>query len=197
MELLDITFQITYLGGDGNDVSITRIQPTISGIITYGNAIGNPSPRFVSSVLLSAAGTPKISTTSDFPGGNYSLTGFGSGSYTVTPSKTDGVNGSITSFDAAKIAQHVAAITPLKGNQLIVADVSGNGTLSSFDAAQIARYVAAVPGSGSTGSWIFSPANKNYTSVTSNVKSEDYVALLMGEVSGNWANTAPARSAQK
>src|SRR5437763_1821162 len=83
-----------------------------------------PFPRFVSNVLLTAAGSPNVFGTTDFPGGNYMLTGFGSGSYTITPTKTDGVNG-ITSFDAAKIAQHVAGTNVLTGNQLIVADVSG------------------------------------------------------------------------
>jgi hypothetical protein len=190
---LGIPFQITYLGGDGNDVAITRIlasTPTISGTITYGNAIGNPSPRFVSNVLLGGIGSTNVSTTSDFPGGVYILTGFGSGSYTVTPSKTGSSNGAITSFDAAKIAQHAAGVNVLTGNQLIVADVSGNGTISSFDAGQIARYAAGISGFGSTGNWIFTPANRNYASVTSTVQGEDYVALLMGEVSGNWINTA-------
>ncbi len=191
---LDAQFQITYLGGDGNDVSITRIAPpAVSGTITYGNAIGNPAPpRFVSNVLLSGMGTPDVSATSDFPGGMYSLTGFGGGSYTVTPSKTGSVNGAISSFDAAKVALHAAGTTVLTGNQLAVADVSGNGTISSFDAGQIARYAAGVPGSGSAGIWIFTPASRNYASVTTNIKGEDYVALLMGDVSGNWVNTAPA-----
>lgn len=197
---LGMPFQITYLGGDGNDVSITRINApapaTVSGTITYGNAIGGTSPRFVSNVLLGGTGTPNVSATSDFPGGTYSLTGFGAGSYTVTPSKTGSVNGAISSFDAAKIALHVAGTTTLTGNQLIVADVSGNGTISSFDAGQIARYAAGAPGSGSAGNWIFSPASRNYASVTTNVTGEDYVALLMGEVSGNWVNTA-AKSTRK
>lgn len=192
---LDTQFQITYLGGDGNDVSIQRINtaPTVSGTITYGNALGNPAPpRFVSGVLLSGSGAPDVSTTSVFPGGTYSLTGFGSGSYTVTPSKTGGINGAITSFDAARVAQHVAAVTLLTGNQLVVADVSGNGVISSFDAGQIARFAAGVPGSGATANWIFSPATRNYASITSNIKGEDFAALLMGDVSGNWADSAPA-----
>ena len=86
---LGIPFQITYLGGDGNDVAITRIAPaSISGTITYGNAIGAPTPRFVSNVFLSAAGSVPVSGTSSFPDGTYTLSGFGSGAYTVTPSKT-------------------------------------------------------------------------------------------------------------
>ena len=86
----------------------------------------------------------------------------------------------------------------LTGSQFIVADVSGNGTLSSFDAGQIARYVAAVPGSGSTGTWRFNPVNRMYPTITTNISGEDYSALLMGEVSGNWNNTSarPVNSGQ-
>ncbi len=167
--------------------------PAISGTVTYGNAVsGPPPPRFVSNVLLSGVGSPNTSTTTSFPSGSYTLTGFGATSYTVTPTKTDGVNG-ISSFDAGRIAQHVAGITTLTGNQLIAADTSGNGMVSSFDAGQIARYVAAISGSGSTGTWKFIPISRNYASVSSNVAGEDFVAILMGEVSGNWANTAPGQ----
>ena len=176
--------------------AITAGGQTISGFVTYGNANGAPMPRFVSNVTITGAGSPTVVTATGPPGsaaGTYSLDGFGRGSYVVAPSKTGGVNASITSFDAARIAQHVAGINMLTGNQLIVADVSGNGTISSFDAGELARYVAAVPGSGATGNWIFSPVNRNYPSVTTSIAGEDYIALLMGEVSGNWANTSARR----
>jgi hypothetical protein len=142
-------------------------------------------------VLISGAGSPAVSVFTGAPGpiaGTYSLSGFGAGSYAVTPSKTGGVN-SITSFDAAKIAQHVAGIVLLTGNQLLVADVSNNGVISSFDAAQIARYVTSSPPFGITGTWKFSPLNRTYATVNANISGEDYTALLMGEVSGNWTNT--------
>ncbi len=161
---------------------------SISGTVTYGNAIG-PNPRFVSNVLISGAGSSVVSTTTGFPDGTYSLSGFGDGSYTVTPSKTGASNGSITSFDAAKIAQHAAGVSQLTGSQLIVADTSGNGTISSFDAGQVARYAVAFPPFGTAGNWIFTPVNRTYPSVTTNIAGEDYTALLMGEVSGNWTNT--------
>jgi len=170
-------------------------MPLILGTVSYGNAIGT-SPRFVSNVTITAAGSPTVVTTTAAPGGNagqYILMGLGTGPYTVTPTKTTGVN-SITSFDAARIAQHVAGSQPLMGNQLVVADVSNNGTISSFDSGQLARYVAGTPPYGSTGLWKFTPANRMYDSVTSELDGEDYVALLMGEVSGNWNNTG-ARAA--
>lgn len=154
-----------------------------------------PNPRFVSGVLLSAVGSPNVSALSDFPGGSYLLTGFGAGSYTVTPTKTDGQNG-ITSFDAAKISQHVAGVATLTGNQFLVADVSDNGQLSSFDAALLARYVIGTKPFGSTGTWRFIPVNRSYATVNGSVVGEDFVALLMGEVSGNWTNTG-ARKQQR
>src|SRR5205814_5631685 len=133
----------------------------------YGNAIP-ASTRFVSNTTITGAGSPTVSSTTGAPGpsaGTYTLSGFGAGAYTVTPTKTTGQN-SITSFDAAKIAQHVSGISLLTGNQLIVADVSGNGIISSFDAANIAKYVVSAPPYGITGNWRFSPLSRTYSSVT-------------------------------
>ena len=170
--------------------------PVITGAITYGNAAA--PPKFVSNVLIDGAGLPNVTTTTSFPDGTYSLTGFGSGSYTVTPTKTGGVNG-ISSFDAAKIAQHVAGIVSLTGNQLVVADVSNNGSISSFDAGEIANYVVTSLPAGIAGTWKFFPGSMTYSSITTDITGQDYSALLMGEVSGNWTNTGarPENSRQK
>ncbi|MBK8466498.1 MAG: hypothetical protein IPL32_11760 [Chloracidobacterium sp.] len=201
-----MTATATDTDGNSSEFSpaVSSAPSAISGTITYGNAIGAPNPRFVSNVLISGSGSTNVSTTTAAPGaiaGQYTLMGFGAGSYTVTPTKTGGVN-NITSFDAARISQHVAGPPnpQLTGNQLLVADVSGNSVVSSFDAAMIAKFVAgppfAAPGIGSTSTWRFTPTNKNYPSVASSIAGEDYSALLMGEVSGNWNNTG-ARPAGK
>jgi photosystem II stability/assembly factor-like uncharacterized protein len=191
------TFTVSGRGFTVTQTASATAPPSITGTVTYGNAVGSPNPRFISNVLLSASGSPSMSIMTDFPGGTYSLSGFGAGAYTITPSKTGGVNG-ISSFDAARIAQHASGANPLTGNQLLVADVSGNGTVSSFDAGQIARYAVSGSGlgSGSTGNWIFSPATRSYPSVTSSITDQNYSALLMGEVSGNWTNSGarPSKS---
>ncbi len=165
----------------------------ITGTVTYGNAIGAPSQRFVSNVVIDGVGSPNVSATTDFPGGSYSLTGFGSGAYTVTPSKTASHSTAISSFDAAKIAQYVASLTTFSPAQQTVADASGNSTISSFDAALVAGYAVGGDG-GAAGSWRFSPLSRTYPSITTDITGEDYSALLMGEVSGNWQNTG-ARAA--
>ena len=140
---------------------------------------------------MSGVGSPDVSALTDGFGA-YTLTGFGAGSYTVTPTKTGGVNG-ISSFDAGRIAQHVAGTNTLTGNALIVADTSNNGSVTSFDAAKIAQYVSGgtIVQPNVTGTWRFIPVNRTYGSVSTNVTGEDFVALLMGEVSGNWVNATP------
>jgi hypothetical protein len=160
----------------------------IAGTAMYGNAIGGQATRYVPDVMVDGAGSTGVWTTTGLVDGDYSLVGFGSGSYTVSPSKTGGLNNAISSFDAAKIAQQVVGAVALNASQIIVADVSGNGFVTSFDAARIASYVAGLPGAGATGNWRFNPASRSYTSVSS-IGGEDYTALLMGEVSGDWANT--------
>ena len=146
-------------------------------------------------MLLSGSGSVFVSDTTGTPG-TYSLTGFGSGSYTVTPSKTGGVNASISSFDAALVAQYAVSAISFSSEQQIVADVSGNGEIASFDAALVARYaVSTGPPVGSSGSWIFNPVNRTYPSVDSAITNENYTALLMGEVSGNWTDSFGGRPA--
>jgi hypothetical protein len=182
------------IGVDTVSVDSCLAAPSISGTVTYGNAIGAPTPRFVSNVTMTAAGSNNIVATTSFPAGTYSLSGFGSGAYTVTPTKTTGVS-AISSFDAARVSQHAAGPPnpQLSGNQLIAADVSNNGLISSFDAGMIAKYVAGPPflppGTGLTATWKFLPASRNYATVTNALSGEDYIGLLMGEVSGNWTNS--------
>src|SRR5436190_3932653 len=147
-------------GSDNLSVRLAACAPfTLGGTVTYGNAQGAPSPpRFVSNVTMTTSGQATVVTTTGAPGptaGQYVLNLFGPGPYTVTPTKSFGFDSSINSFDAARVAGHVAALSFLTGNALVAADASGNGVLNSFDAAQIARYVANSPPFGQTGSWKF------------------------------------------
>jgi hypothetical protein len=100
------------------------------------------------------------------------------------------VNG-ITSFDSAKISQHVVHLITLNSTQQTAADVSGNGTITSFDSALVSQYVVHIPNTSSTGTWKFVPPNRSYTDVEMDHAGEDYGAVLMGEVTGNWTPTAP------
>jgi hypothetical protein len=161
---------------------ITIVSGSIAGSVTYANAASPPKP--VPYVTVNASGSVNTSTSTDLAG-LYSFAGFGPGAYTITPSKTGDVNG-ITAFDSALIAQQVIALITFTPTQILAADVSQNGAVTSFDAALIAQYVIAIPNIGNTGSWKFLPQNRTYPNIEANFVAQDYGAILMGEVSGNW-----------
>jgi hypothetical protein len=189
---------------------------SISGTITYGNAINNPPPpRFIRNVTVqSTAGSPPVGPVITGTPGTYTLTGFGSGNYTITPTKPSGPNTAVTSADAARVAQGVAGTNPfVSQNQRFAADTTGNGgpnPVSSQDAAFIARFAAGLTGFGRTGTWFFfvtgapspmptAPATYNvsrsYTGPIGTLTGQDYVAVLVGEVSGNYNPALNARPA--
>jgi len=161
---------------------VTVISSTISGVVSYGNAGGFvPVPH----TTLNAAGSVPQSTTSAVVTGAYTLSGLGAGAYTVTPSKTGDVNG-ISGLDAALISQHVVGLITLNANQLAAADVSNNGTVSGLDAAYISQWVVNIVNPSITGTWRFIPTSRNYANVNTAQVNQDYVGILMGEVTGNW-----------
>lgn len=172
---------------------VTILSGTITGTITYGNPIAGPAPpRFVPNATLNAVGSINTSASTN-ASGSYTLSGMGSGAYTVTPSKTGGVNNALSGLDSAAIAQFVVGLTSLNATQQTVADVSGTGGITSFDAALIARYVVSLPNSGASGTWRFTPTSRSYPNVNTNQTGQDYVALLMGDVTGNWGDPASFR----
>lgn len=186
--------------GTADDGSVTVIAGTISGTVTYGNVSAPPAPRHVPGVLISGAGSPLVSTMSVWPAGGYALNGFGPGTYVVTPSKGNGTdtNGAVNGFDAARITQYVVDLYPLNSTQLAAANVSGTGGVSSFDATLIARHIVSLgPPTGSTANWIFTPSSVTYSAIFNNIANQNYSALLMGDVTGNWnhPNSAPSRPA--
>ena len=175
--------------------TMTVVSGTISGLVTYLN---NTSAPPVPGVVVTASGAVVQTATTDIAG-LYSLSGLGNSAYTVTPSKTGdlapgGIN-AISGNDASRIAQHVVFISPFTpgGGAFKSADVSGNGTITSFDASMVARFVVALPDTGATGTWRFEPVNTTYTipQVETGVSNQNYSAILMGDVTGNWNDTTP------
>jgi hypothetical protein len=175
--------------------NVTVVSGTIGGRITYANAL---STTPVPNTAVNAAGSIPLSTVTD-ASGNYLLGGFGAGPYTLTPAKTNQVNG-ISNLDASTVAQHVVGLYTLNATQLVAGDVSGNGTISSLDASYIAQYVVSLQNPSSTGTWRFIPSSRSYPNVLTSYAGQDYGAILMGEVTGNWnpgGPLRPAKTAQK
>ncbi len=163
----------------------------ISGTVIYGTSTTTVN---VSNVALAATGTPNVNTTTATDG-TYTLTGLGGGEYSVTPSKSGEVNNAVTALDASLISQYVIGTATFDANQQTAADISGNGSITSYDAGLTAQYVVETPNPGNAGTWRFIPASRTYANVETNQTNQDYTAILMGDVSGNW--TAPQSFAEK
>ena len=170
---------------------------SISGTVTYGVPTNNPA-KPVPNVLVTATcnnGTTNSDTTDQ--SGYYQIDNLIPGSTcTVTPSKSGETNGAITSFDATLVLRCVAAGNGcmLTANQRNAADTDNDGNVTSFDATLILRYVAANganANTGQTGTWRFVPPQRTYPPLLGNQTNQNFEAILVGDVDGDWMPAAP------
>jgi hypothetical protein len=174
--------------------TVTVVQGSLAGTVRY---FFGQNPVAVPGVNLAATGSTNVSGVTG-SNGTYTLENLGTGAYTLTPTKVGGATTTdISSLDASSVAQFSVQLITLTANQQIAADVSGDGTISSLDASRIAQWVVGLPlpTGDQTGTWKFVPGTRSYTSVTGEITGQDFTAILMGDVTGNWAPT-PAISEQ-
>jgi hypothetical protein len=166
------------------------VSNSISGTISY---CIDQSKKVPNATVQTTSGSPS-DTTSTNAAGFYQLDNLAIGPYTVAASKTGAVSG-ITAFDAALVAQFVAGppFPVPTGCQSLAGDASNNRALSAFDAALIAQTVAGISNPGIAGTWKFIPSSRSYpmNSLNGNLANENYDAVLVGDVSGNWTPAGP------
>lgn len=155
----------------------------VSGAVRFWNGSAG-----VPGVLLSLEGDRVYTGLSDATG-TYTVTGAPAGSYTLTPSKSDGVNG-ISAYDASLVLQHAAGLITLSGHQATAGDVDKSSTITAMDAFYILQKAVELitlpfPGAGVV--WDFDPRTRSYPNLSSNQTGQDFTAILLGDVSGNWS----------
>lgn len=165
----------------------------ISGTISY--AIDNA--KKVPNVTLKLTGNNNFPTqlVASDSNGSYAFSNLPGGignSYTLTLAKPSEANdSSITAFDASQAARFAANLISLSASQQIAADATNDGTVTAFDASRIARYQAQISTPGSiAGSWKFLPASLGFTNLSADQTNQNFQAILVGDVTGNW--TPPA-----
>jgi hypothetical protein len=160
--------------------------PSISGHLDYAVISKN-----VPNVAIAAAGSPPLNASTNSLG-NYVLSGFGAGAYTVTPSRTAqpcvGTPNGIFANDAALISQHVVGIITLNADQQVAAKVQTLVPgISSLDASFVAQKTVSVcDPNNMAGQWRFTPPNVAHPSGVTGQLVENYRAYLLGDVSGDW-----------
>jgi hypothetical protein len=156
---------------------------SISGVIDFWNG------SVVHGTTLSLSGSQDYSTQSD-PHGMYTIAGVLSGDYTLTPSKSDDVNG-ISSYDASLVLQHDAGLIVLAEYAFLAGDVNKNGSVTSMDAYYILQYVVdliSLPFPGADVVWDYLPSERTYSELSSDMNDQDFTAILLGDPSGSWSS---------
>lgn len=160
----------------------------LAGTVRYFQGGGG-----VPGVGLALAGVGAFQAASDANGG-FLFSDAPIGGYLLTPSKsTDAVE--ITAYDASLILQRAAGLVELSAEQLRAADVTRDGIVSAMDASYVLERAVGLlpvpfPGAGIV--WDFLPENRTYTPLSVDLNDQDFTAVLIGDVSGNW--TPPADS---
>lgn len=196
---------------EGNPAAITRDGSIrirglrLAGAVIYqGTAVPIPQTR------LQLSGQVFSSFVTD-ENGNYHFTQLPVGTITLKPLKTGDQGKCISPFDAALVLQYAVGINQLSPYQLIAADVSGDSTVNSYDASLIMRYAVKLEKkfpimADSLDCWDFIPKNlpvdiSNWYShpdsllfapLASDQFGQDFIGIVVGDVSQNWVHPAPA-----
>jgi hypothetical protein len=187
--------------------TVTPPPFTVSGAIRYYVA-----DRPVSGVTVDVEGPASLSFVSG-SGGSYNAAPLTASNWTLTPHRNGGTGLAISTLDAVFTLQHVAGLRSLSAAQLLACDVTGDGTCSTLDATHVLQRVAGIGGpfaaaTACASEWLFVPApaavpNQStslpllgaemcspgeiaYSPLSGGASGQDFVALVFGDVTGNW-----------
>jgi hypothetical protein len=164
---------------------------TVNGLFNVSGAVAYFSGGPVRDVALDLAGVGVRIETTD-AAGQFNFTDVPTGAYTLSPSKSGDV-AEITAFDASLTLQAAVQLVTLSNHQRMAADVNRNGFVTAFDAAYILEKsveLIGVPFPGAGRVWDFAPATRGYPLLNGDRAGENFTAVLIGDVSGNWSPPA-------
>jgi hypothetical protein len=206
--------------GSATPTATPSVTPTVTGQLAGHIRYYAGSHPPVEGVDVSLLGTPPDATMTDSDG-DYSFGSSAMGDFTIQPAKDDTFNTAITSLDAVVVLQFVSGgfgvvLTP---DQELAADVSGNGSVSTLDAAYILQFQASIIdrlpiAEQCQSDWLFVPEASptpgqtliqpvlsgemctekgaiQFDDFTPPLAGRDFRAILIGDVTGNWAPLTP------
>ena len=189
-------------------------SPALGGHIHYYTSVDLPVPA----VDLGLIGGTSAAAITDVAG-DFGFAVVADGMQTLQPAKHGDFRIAITSLDASFILRFVAGMGGFTADQRLAADVTGDGTISSLDATRILAFQAGVElrlpvAILCDSDWVFRPSPviiPSQTLVQPQISDEtcvpaaivygdlftppaagqDFVAVLFGDVTGNWSQSTP------
>lgn len=201
---------LTFTKAKSNEISVTATNGSVS-IVKYAfNVSGNISyydnARPVSGVEVAMEGDTETLTDATDAGGNYAFSDVPGGNYVSMPSKADDLGG-LSATDASRISRYVVGLfKDFNAYQLIAADVTRNGEITGTDASRVARYLGGLIDTLNDEDihWVFIPktaegdaaaypAGREYYPLEASETNEDFIAIRLGDVTGDWVPGAVSK----
>ena len=187
-----VSLTVSGPGGSATETKTEHIQ--VDTISVSGQVLYWYEGKAVPGTLSTLEGVSTHSDTTD-ESGAFNISGITGGAYTLTPTKENDIHG-ITAYDAALVLKHSAGLEQLDGYAALAADVSKNGGISALDASLILQksvgLIDSFPDADSM--WLFDPASYDYPNLTESLTDQDFIAILLGDPSGNWGNEEAAQN---
>jgi hypothetical protein len=191
--------------------NLTQQLFTIRGAIRYYAGAYSP----VQGETVQLQGPSAISHLTDVDGAYQTSPLLAAEKWTLMPKPRIGSSfdmDAVSSLDAAYILQAAVGLRTLGRSERLAADVTGNGTVSALDASLIMQYrvgiISRFPAAAACGSdWLFDPVDTipssqcikptlsigtcqmgaiTYDPLMSDAANQDFQAILLGDVTGNW-----------
>ncbi|MFO7906102.1 MAG: cohesin domain-containing protein, partial [Pirellulaceae bacterium] len=190
---------LTVVSARVNDASVDSLSNgsfTVNGYHTVSGTVNyfGDSPVPGADLELVGVGQRQETSADD---GSFSISDLQTGAYTLTPSKNDDVR-EITAHDASLVLQASAGSRSLGVDEKIAADVNKSGAITAVDASYILQHsvgLIEVPFQGAGAVWEFVPENRSYPTINADLTQQDFTAILIGDVSGNWTAEAGQQAA--
>ncbi|MDM8550284.1 PQQ-binding-like beta-propeller repeat protein [Desulfobacterales bacterium HSG2] len=205
---IDDTTDLTFIEARANKIDVSATSTSarvvknvfeISGNIVY---YSDPTLTPVRNVQMTIEGDGTYSVATDETG-SYLFSDIPPGNYVSTPSKNDDLGG-LTATDVSRIERYASGLfLGFDDYQMIAADVTRNGEVDATDASRLSRYIEGeIDSLNSEGiEWVFIPvdsdnvplntyaSDREYSPLNSNRENENFIAIRLGDVTGEWTPT--------
>ncbi|MCP5524934.1 MAG: S8 family serine peptidase [Verrucomicrobiales bacterium] len=191
-----LTLESALLNDGAISVERSHGRFEVNAFWNLAGTVNHFAGRAVPNAQLRLLGTDVTDTATDTQG-VFGFAGLPTGDYTLTVSKADDLSG-ISSLDASLILRQEAGLVALSEAQRLAADVNANSAITAMDASYVLEHVVglrSLPFPGAGRNWRFLPESRTYAPLHADLTGQDFTAILIGDVTGNWgADPDPARA---
>lgn len=200
----------------GTPTTLPTLTPTTIAYALSGRVRYRVADRPLAAVTVAVSGAVSANANTDAAGA-FALPSLPAGTITLTPAKNGDAGSGVSALDASYVLQAVVGLRTLNAQERLAGDVTGNGTLSALDASHILQFTVGLLGRFQAAAtcdsdWLFVPtpapaANQQlvqpvlgasscqrgaigYTPLAAPATDQDYLGVLLGDVSGNWQPAA-------